>query len=85
MIWLDIDPNLVKPGWIALIITLLLAAAVAGLCISMRQHFRRINPDLPHEEFHDGTNQLSEEETAEPAEPIDGPNARPKLIRSRTL
>ena len=46
MIWLDIDPNVVKPGWTPLLITLGLGVAVVLLFISMRRQFRRINvPD----------------------------------------
>ena len=46
MIWLDIDPNVVKPGWTPLVITLGLALAVVLLYFSMRRQFRRINvPD----------------------------------------
>jgi hypothetical protein len=43
MIWLDIDPNVVKPGWTPLLITVGLAIAVVLLFISMRRQFRRIN------------------------------------------
>jgi hypothetical protein len=40
---LDIDPSIVKPGWTALIVVLLLAAAMALLFLSMRRQFRKIN------------------------------------------
>lgn len=39
---LEVDPNLVKPGWGALVLTLLLAAAIALLMISMRRQMRKI-------------------------------------------
>ena len=43
---LDIDPNIVKPGWIPLIITIALAAVMVLLFLSMRRQFRKINiPD----------------------------------------
>jgi len=46
MIWLDIDPNVVKPGWTPLLITVGLAVAVVLLFFSMRRQFRRISvPD----------------------------------------
>lgn len=46
MIWLEIDPNVVKPGWTPLMITVGLAVAVVLLYFSMRRQFRRINvPD----------------------------------------
>jgi protein-S-isoprenylcysteine O-methyltransferase Ste14 len=40
---LDVDPSIVKPGWTALIVVLLLAAAMALLFWSMRRQFRKIN------------------------------------------
>ncbi len=42
MILLDVDPSVVKPGWTPLIITILLAAVIALLMISMRRHMKRI-------------------------------------------
>ena len=46
MIWLEIDPNVVKPGWTPLMITVGLGIAVVLLYLSMRRQFRRINvPD----------------------------------------
>jgi hypothetical protein len=48
MILLDLDPSVVKPGWTPLIITILLAAAVALLMISMRRHMRRVS--VPYRE-----------------------------------
>ena len=43
MIFLQVDPNVVKPGWTPLIITILLAAAITLLMLSMRRHMRRIS------------------------------------------
>ena len=40
---LDIDPNLVKPGWTALIVVILLALAMTGLFFSMRKQFRKLD------------------------------------------
>jgi hypothetical protein len=48
MLLLDIDPNLVKPGWTPLIITIVLALAIALLYLSMRRQFAKIN--LPGDE-----------------------------------
>ncbi|CAA9417890.1 MAG: hypothetical protein AVDCRST_MAG75-3238 [uncultured Propionibacteriaceae bacterium] len=46
MTLLEIDPNVVKPGWTPLIITLLLAGAMVLLSRSMRRQFGKINvPD----------------------------------------
>jgi hypothetical protein len=43
MILLEIDPNWVKPGWTPLIITVLLAAVLVLLFLSMRKQFGKIN------------------------------------------
>ncbi|MCW2809949.1 MAG: hypothetical protein JWP61_407 [Friedmanniella sp.] len=43
MILLDLDPNVVKPGWTPLLITIGIAVAMVFLFLSMRRQFRRIN------------------------------------------
>ena len=43
MIVLDLDPNVVQPGWTPLIITVLLGVAIVLLFFSMRRQFRKIN------------------------------------------
>jgi hypothetical protein len=43
MILLEVDPDLVKPGWTPLIITVLLGVAVVLLYFSMRRQFRKIS------------------------------------------
>ena len=43
MILLEVDPNLVRPGWGALVVTGFLALAIVLLFISMRRQFRKIN------------------------------------------
>lgn len=48
MFFLEVDPSVVKPGWTPLIITILLAAAIALLMISMRRQIRKIR--VPHRE-----------------------------------
>jgi hypothetical protein len=46
MILLDVDPNIVKPGWTPLFVVLVLAAAMVFLYFSMRKQFRKIRtPD----------------------------------------
>jgi hypothetical protein len=46
MILLDVDPNIVRPGWTPLIVVLLLAVAMVFLYLSMRKQFRKIRtPD----------------------------------------
>ena len=43
MILLEVDPNWVRPGWTPLIITVLLAAVLVALFLSMRKQMREIN------------------------------------------
>jgi len=43
MMLLDIDPNVVKPGWTPLVITIVLALVMVLLFFSMRRQFRKIN------------------------------------------
>jgi hypothetical protein len=46
MILLDVDPNVVQPGWTPLFVTLLLGAVMVFLYLSMRKQFRKIRtPD----------------------------------------
>jgi len=40
---LDLDPNIVKPGWTPLLITIGLAAVMVLLFFSLRKQFRRID------------------------------------------
>ena len=42
MILLEVDPNVVKPGWTPLLVTLLLLGAMVFLYLSMRRQFRKI-------------------------------------------
>jgi len=54
MILLDVDPNVVQPGWTPLFITLLLGVAMVFLYLSMRKQFRKIRtPDDTAEEAED--------------------------------
>ena len=43
MILLEVDPNVVKPGWTPLVVTLLLGIAMVLLFLSMRRQFRKIS------------------------------------------
>lgn len=43
MIWLEVDPNIVKPGLTPLLILVGLALAMVLLFFSMRRQFRKIN------------------------------------------
>ena len=47
MILLEVDPNVVKPGWTPLVVTLLLGIAMVLLFLSMRRQFRKIS--IPRE------------------------------------
>ena len=53
MILLEVDPDVVKPGWTPLIITLLLGVAMVLLFLSMRRQFRKIS--IPREGEADDT------------------------------
>lgn len=69
MILLDLDPNIVKPGWTPFLITLALAAVMVLLFRSMRRQFRRVDRvfDVPP----------AEEPVAAAAEPVPTPDVPP--------
>ena len=48
MILLELDPDVVKPGWTPLIVTVLLGIALVLLFLSMRRQFRKIS--VPRED-----------------------------------
>jgi flagellar biosynthesis/type III secretory pathway M-ring protein FliF/YscJ len=75
MILLEVDPNLVQPGWTALIVMLLLALAMVVLFFSMRKQVRRITvpPTEPEEPEESDESEESEESTANSTEPTSGP------------
>jgi hypothetical protein len=72
MLFLDVDPSLVKPGWTPLIITILLAAAIALLMISMRRQIRRIN--APSRSELDGSPTTETPATGDPSEQSSDPD-----------
>jgi hypothetical protein len=47
MILFDLDPNVVKPGWIPLLITIGLGLVMVLLYRSMRRQFRRVDDNFP--------------------------------------
>jgi len=47
MILLDLDPNVVKPGWIPLVITIALGLVMVLLFRSMTRQFRRVDENFP--------------------------------------
>jgi hypothetical protein len=64
MILLELDPDVVKPGWTPLIITVLLGIAMVLLYLSMRRQFRKIS--VPRQD------EIDEPETP----PEDGPASK---------
>ena len=44
---LELDPNIVKPGWTPLLITLGIALAMVLLFRSMRRQFRKVDENFP--------------------------------------
>jgi len=47
MMLLDLDPNVVKPGYIPLLITIGLGLVMVLLFRSMRRQFRRVDANFP--------------------------------------
>jgi hypothetical protein len=47
MILFDLDPNVVKPGWIPLLITIALGLVMVLLYRSMRRQFRKVDTNFP--------------------------------------
>ena len=72
MIFLDVDPNVVKPGWTPLIITILLAAAIALLMVSMRRQMRKIRVPYRDEVDEAGSAEPDAGSERRPTEPADG-------------
>ncbi|SDS25035.1 hypothetical protein [Microlunatus soli] len=70
MIFLEVDPNVVKPGWTPLIITILLAAAIALLMLSMRRQMRKVR--VPHRDEVGGA------EAVGPTPAADRPSEEPR-------
>jgi len=67
---LELDPNVVQPGWTPLIITVGLGLAVVLLYLSMRKQFRRINIPAPETDQPDPA--PVEPSTPTPVEPSTG-------------
>ena len=76
MILLDLDPNVVKPGWIPLLITVGLALVMVLLFRSMRRQFSRVHANFPDPRAGSPTSAApAEERTDHPAPdtPVAGP------------
>ena len=52
MILLYVDPSVVKPGWTAFLVVILLGIAMVFLYLSMRKQFRKIR--TPDDEVSEG-------------------------------
>jgi len=63
---LELDPNVVQPGWTPLIITVGLGLAVVLLYLSMRKQFRNIS--VPHAETEPPEPAVDEPSTPAPVE-----------------
>ena len=59
MILLEVDPSVVKPGWMPLLITLLLLGAMVFLYLSMRKQFRKIR--IPEDDESDNAEDSASE------------------------
>ena len=70
MTLLEVDPDVVQPGWTPLIVTLLLGVAVVLLFLSMRKQFRKIN--IPRQD-----DAVKHEESPPPTTPDSPPRADP--------
>ena len=66
MVLLDLDPNVVRPGWTALIVTVVLAVAVVLLYLSLRKQMRRIN--VPYADAESGPDAGSTPATEPPTD-----------------
>ncbi|MFC0625955.1 hypothetical protein [Kribbella deserti] len=62
----EIDPNTVKPGWVALLIIIALGGATFLLWRNMGKQMKKINFDLPRDERANAP-----VEPADPAQPAD--------------
>ncbi len=68
MILLEVDPNLVRPGWGALVVTSFLALAIVLLFISMRRPFPEINIEPTETEEPEESEEPEEFEAAKDSE-----------------
>jgi hypothetical protein len=67
MILLEVDPNWVKPGWMLLVIILLLAVAMVFLYLSMQKQFRKIRTPEDGESDNNAEDSPSERPPATPS------------------
>ena len=74
MVLLDLDPNVVKPGWTPLLITIGLAVVIVLLFLSMRRQFRRIDDNFGKP----GTSHAQAQAQIGGTTPTDPPAAAPR-------
>ncbi len=80
MILLDLDPNVVKPGWIPLLITVGLALVMVLLFRSMRRQFTKVHANFPDPRLPSASPGSAEERAggaaaADDEAPVTGPGA----------
>ena len=85
MIWLELDPNIVKPGWTPLLILVGIAVVMLLLFRSMRRQFQRVDDRWPDEAAAaverrgvrtPGGAPTPAEDDGAPTAPYDGPGLR---------
>jgi hypothetical protein len=64
MILLDVDPSVVKPGWTAFLVVILLGIAMVFLYLSMRKQFRKIR--TPDDEASEGAEDSATQQPPHP-------------------
>jgi hypothetical protein len=71
---LELDPNVVKPGWTPLLITIGIALVMVLLYRSMRRQFRRVDDNFPEPTGPVGVPQAAELDPTDltPPAPRDG-------------
>ena len=72
MMLLDLDPNVVRPGWTPLLITLGLALVMMLLFRSMRRQFRRVDANFPEPAARAGTISILPEPAAPAGNEVSG-------------
>lgn len=64
MILLEVDPNLVKPGWMFVFVALFLVISMVLLYLSMKKQFRKIR--TPHDPADDAADSPQERQPGAP-------------------
>lgn len=81
LVLMDVDPGIVKPGWIALLVTVFIGAALLLLYFSLRRQVRKIDPDLPYADEADGA-VADDADRARGAKPV--PPAAPDITDKKS-